>query len=134
MYGNITDMGNYTYNVSDNTIIPQFKIHANFIQNAAFPNNCYWFCTNTGVLAYNKNGLQLNNGEPYFKNYNISFVFKDRENNFWISTINNGLLFVKNIETQLLCKDIEPSKSYTVKNTLYVATNKGNVFNVDLFK
>jgi two-component sensor histidine kinase len=60
------------------------------------------------------------------------FVFKDREGDFWFSTLNNGLLFVKDIDTKLYFKDLSPLKSYLVQNKLYLGTSSGKLYGINL--
>ena len=59
-----------------------------------------WIGTKKGVVVLEENKkVQL-----HFPNYSISGVYKDREGNYWFSTLHQGLLFVPDINTKLLLK------------------------------
>ena len=46
--------------------------------------------------------LATNLAQPFFKGYNISTVYKDRNQNYWFATINNGFSLVPNLHVQFL--------------------------------
>jgi hypothetical protein len=79
------------------TTIRSFQYNE-YITNISFTNDYIWICT--------KNGVYLNNhqlSQPYqhlYKGKNISEVLKDRDGNYWISTTNEGLLFVPSLDNR----------------------------------
>jgi Histidine kinase/Two component regulator propeller len=46
---------------------------------------------------------------PMFIDKNVSSLIKDKEGNFWVSTINNGLMFIPSLSMKI----IEPQKGFT---------------------
>ncbi|UPT67908.1 MAG: hypothetical protein M0D57_04400 [Sphingobacteriales bacterium JAD_PAG50586_3] len=60
------------------------------LQNVVTIDNDVWLCTSIGLYRYTKKLKQLGN-KPYFSNYRISSIIKDREGAYWISTLDNGL-------------------------------------------
>lgn len=71
----------------------EIKPEVNFIQNVSSDNHFLWLNTPNGIFR-NKNFTD--NFEHYFENINISCVFKDDKNQYWIGTQNQGLYFVPN--------------------------------------
>lgn len=60
-----------------------------------------WFCTRTGLVLYENNTVK----QVYFKDCIVSDFFKDMEGNYWITTLNKGILFVPSFNINLLLKD-----------------------------
>jgi hypothetical protein len=118
--------------LKNNNFVHLFKFSIKFIQNTAYADSCYWLCTKKGVYGYNSHNSPLNNGQAYFKSFSISYVFKDRENNFWFSTLDRGIFLVKNSGTKLFFEHLHPLKSCLVLNTLYVSGNHNKVYSIDL--
>ena len=120
------------YRVNEYAILPSFPLSLENIQNASYTNNAFWFCTAHGAYQISETGHIENKGQAYFKDYDISYVFKDRENNYWFSTLNNGLLFVKNLNTRQYFNLINPIKSTLLANDLYVGANEGKLYKINL--
>lgn len=100
-----------------------------FIQNMSFTKDYYWFCTPKGVGISNKNYQPLNNGNPFFEDYNVSYVFQDNEKNYWIGTLNQGILFVPDINTRFITRDgIKPVKLATYQQKLLIATKYNELY------
>jgi len=100
-----------------------------FIQNMSFTKDYYWFCTPKGVAISGKNYQQLNNGKPFFEDYNVSCVFQDNEKNYWIGTLNQGILFVPDINMRFITKDdIKPMKLASYKHKLLIATKYNEIY------
>lgn len=104
-----------------------------------------WFCTNKGVIicTLNKNKLVFQN--HLFSSESITKVIKDKDHNYWFSTLDNGLFIVSNLEVnrQKLPKDflyittmikVGDQIIYGTKRGLIVVknTNTEAFFNVDL--
>lgn len=58
-----------------------------------------WISSMNGVIVMDKNGKFKNR---FLKNKQISSIFKDKNNNIWISTLNDGIYQIKNRALQLL--------------------------------
>ncbi|MBI3520351.1 MAG: histidine kinase [Bacteroidetes bacterium] len=122
----------HCFTILHHTISPTIPIALNNIQSASFTHDSYWFCTANGAYQIDKHGAPVNGTIPYFKDYNISYVYKDRENNFWFSTLNNGLLFVPDLKTTQHFTSINPIKSVLINNDLYVGAGEGKLYKVNL--
>ena len=120
------------YLAGKTAISPSFPLNLENIHNASFTGNSFWFCTTNGAYQVDCDGHVENNGQAYFKDYNISYVFKDRENNFWFSTLNDGLLFVKSLNTRQYFNHIHPIRSALHQNNLYVGASEGKLCKISL--
>lgn len=84
------------YHYSNKLFIKKNVLKGSIIQNLSFVNNKLWLATTSGLFEYN-NAKFIN----YFKDYNISNIFKDSEEKYWISTLTNGLLYIPNFNSIL---------------------------------
>lgn len=98
-----------------------------FIQNSSFIDNQVWICTTNGIF---KNSIPQGNEKPknYFSDYNISSVFKDKDQNYWISTINKGLLLVEDFDSEFVSMDSRPIVLDFLKNNLLISTERDALF------
>ncbi|MBS1636895.1 MAG: histidine kinase [Bacteroidetes bacterium] len=120
------------YQVSETQIKASFSLDFDNIQNASYTGDAFWFCTNNGAYRLSDSGRIENNGNAYFKDYNISYVFRDREDNFWFSTLHDGLLFVKNLNTRQYFRSIQPIRATLFHDHLYVGGSGGELYDVHL--
>ncbi len=109
-----------------NFIKHQLNIPANFIQNTSVTDNSLWFCTPNGVF---KSSPKEN--KTYFKEQNISCVFKDKHQNYWISTLNKGVLFVENFDSNYIELLPKPLTFFLGKNEIFIGTEKDLVYKLD---
>ncbi len=80
-----------------------------------------WLCTTDGAFSTNL-------AQPFFKGYNVSTVYKDRNQNYWFATINNGIFLVPNLHVQFFeSKNIITSLS-AYKNQLLIGTQNEELF------
>lgn len=106
----------------------------NFTQGIMYQGGNYWVCTPEGIWMYKGDGTLLNNGKVLFPGKNISGVCKDREGNYWFSTLNEGLLFVPDIRVRMLSiPNAIPYAVTTGREGLYIATNKNEVYSYEPF-
>lgn len=92
-----------------------------FVQNTSFDGKENWLCTTDGAFSTNLS-------QPFFKGYNISTVYKDRNQNYWFATINNGIFLVPNLHVQFFeSKNIITSLS-AYKNQLLIGTQNEELF------
>ncbi len=120
----------WAYEHINGTETPFFNLkNARFIQACMFTDDNYWFCTTEGVWGFKPNGAAINNNKAFFKRKNISEVYKDREGNYWFGTLNEGILFVPNLNTRLTeIPGSAPSAIVIDEQSIYVATNKNEIF------
>lgn len=62
--------------------------------------NQFWLCTNDGVFLYNDIENTFSNG--FLKGKRVTNIVKDYENNYWISTLDEGLYIVPDISIKSL--------------------------------
>lgn len=92
------------------------ELKGSIIQNLSFVNNKLWLATTSGLFEYDNQKFT-----NYFKEYNISNIFKDAENKFWISTLTNGLLYIPNFNSILWKCNTKPiTLGSTDKETILV--------------
>ncbi len=60
-----------------------------------------WVCSTNGVYRFINGHL---NSEPihYFKNFMITNMIEDYEGNYWMTTLNNGILFIPSFKIKIL--------------------------------
>lgn len=76
------------------------KIQEATIIRAIVKEETIWFCTNKGLFVCNWNGTKLNLLFHYLKENTISKLIQDKNNNYWVSTIGNGIIVLPNIGIQ----------------------------------
>ncbi len=106
-----------------------------FIQNVATNNKKEtWLSTSRGAYCFDENMQPLYNGHCFFQDKNISDVFKDAENNYWFSTIGNGILLVPEINVRLFSNagSISVLSPSNLQEKLLAGTAKNQVLQMDL--
>lgn len=106
----------------------QFNFPVNFIQNLATTPNNIWLCTTKGLLNFNTKTLAY---KHYFSDKNISFLYLDKQNNYWISTINEGVYFVENFNTKVIELPSKPSVLSKSKTELLVGTENEALYSIN---
>lgn len=88
-------ISNTLYSTKNNNYIPILKLDKSqeIINVIEESNNSWWICTRKGVLLYKNGSLS----KPFFEDYIVSSILKDFENNYWLSTLNKGVLFVPSL-------------------------------------
>lgn len=125
------------YKYSNQTFEKEAVLKGNIIQNLSFVDNKLWLATTSGLFEY-KNKSFVN----YYKEINISTIFKDQENKFWISTLTNGLLYIPNFSSILWKCNYKPvtlnSNNYTIsigyENDILSEFNPNNYEEKIIFK
>jgi hypothetical protein len=100
------------------------------IHTVNFIDNLIWISTPSGVYVYSKSGVLQNH---YFKNLSVSGVIKDRQNNYWFTTTNQGIFIVPNLKNKFLFeRDKLPNRIAKIDNQNYlISTKKGELFLVN---
>mgnify|MGYP001947981448 CR=1 FL=1 len=90
--------------------------------------NEFWIGTRNGLYIQKKEGSL----KQHYKNDVISSIAKDTDNNIWITTLNNGIKFIPNLDVMSYTFD-EKKKVNSLKKdgnkNLWIGTNKG-LFNL----
>jgi len=95
-----------------------------------FIDNHFWFCTNDGLFVATLNNTVFTIQQHYLKEETCSKVIKDSNNNYWITTTNNGVFVLPNIAIQKLETD---KKLGLIKNLqkvedhIFFSTSKGAI-------
>lgn len=111
--------------VIDRQISPNIK----FVQGAAYEGKIHWLLTAEGMWGYDTEWKEINNGKPYFPTHNISCILKDREGNYWVGTLDEGILFVPDLNTQLIsAPGFVPNSFYRINGKTYASTKTNQVF------
>ncbi len=101
---------------------------ANFIQNISITANFLWICTPNGVI---KNDLLSNKATTYFPDKNISYVFRDKQHNYWISTLNKGVLYVEDFENNYIDVLPRPLSFSKGENEIFIGTEKNLIYKLN---
>ncbi|UZR96463.1 sensor histidine kinase [Chondrinema litorale] len=95
--------------------------------------NKLWFATNKGVFVYSINkdeSWQLS--AQYFSDEIVSDIFKDIDENYWFTTLNNGIYVMPNIligkYKDILLKESVSSLEAVSKNLVAIGTTEGIVY------
>jgi ligand-binding sensor domain-containing protein len=101
----LKSMGNNVYGITKNTypyIYPLFEnqLPKNLLRPGLFIQAVHtyedeiWICTSTGAYCFDQKFEPKYNGFCFFEGTSISKVMRDREGNYWFSTLNRGLSFL----------------------------------------
>ncbi len=103
---------NYCYFENGKFEEKKFAFLTEFIQNlATTKDDNLWLCTTKGIINFNSKTVKE---KKYFSDKNISFIYLDKQQNYWVSTINEGVLFIENFETKII---EAPSKPNVLTNS-----------------
>lgn len=98
------------------------------IQDVSIINNEIWISTSTGAYCFDTNWQPKYNGMCFFKTNSISKVIKDREGNYWFSTLNKGIIVIPEINTRLYrYKDEAITSLSTDGKNIIIGTVNNNI-------
>lgn len=106
----------------------KLNIATNFIQNTAITDNFIWICTPNGVY---KNDLNTKKSKTYFTDQNISYIFKDKHENYWVSTLNKGVLFIEDFTNNYIDLQPRPHSLALGKNEIFIGSEKDLVYKLN---
>ena len=100
--------------------------------------NEVWFATSSGVWVYELINESFKFKKRFLKNKNITKIVKDSDNNYWFTTLNNGIYVVPNINIESINisgdnKNIS-SLDRINSNSLIFGNTKGNLGFYDVTK
>ncbi len=99
--------------------------------------NELWVATNTGVYVYSYDNHVFKLEKQFLEDYQVTRILKDKDNNFWFTTLTNGVFVMPNIFIEHLNISKENSNISCLDKiddtTLFFGTNKGDVgfYNTD---
>ncbi|WBX75689.1 histidine kinase [Tenacibaculum ovolyticum] len=111
-------------------VLPE-KIQNNVIITFYEQNEELWLCTDGGLFIYELNKGKLIYKRTYFKGKLVSGVLRDRNNNYWITTLRNGIYIIPNLYIERY--DIDDEKmnisamSRIGKDSLIIGSTKGHL-------
>ncbi len=94
-----------------------------------YHDNLVYFSTRNGLMIYDIQNNKFK--ETLFKDEYITASLIDNEKNLWVSTLNNGLFKIPNLELYHLEIDKNIRKLYQLENdgqNLYFSTSEGQLF------
>lgn len=93
----------------------------------------HWAFTPNGVWAYDSAGKNINGTEPFFRSKSISSILKDRDGNYWFGTLNEGILFVPDLNTRLFSTSgFVPNILTVVMEKIYIGTSDNSIYTYDV--
>lgn len=105
-----------------------FNRSPQFIQNSSIVDDELWMASSNGIFRFDKNLNQIQN---YFAEDNISSIYQDNKNHYWISTLNRGLLFIQDFSTKFISLPQKPTVLSLGKRNIFVGTDKDLVYQLD---
>lgn len=113
----------YCYYFQNNQFIKRnLNLKNTIVQNLSWCNNKNWLCTTTGIIEMD---YESGTRREFFNGTNISYIYKTKNNNYWISTLTEGLFYIEDFETQLISSK-ESLTSLCFKNDQLVIGTKND--------
>ncbi len=101
-----------------------------FIQNILYIDKMFWFCCSNGLFIYDKQGRMVGGG-PFFKDISVSSVMKDKNAGYWIGTVTEGALVIRNFDHQVLSlANDRPHRLAVLGDQLVVGTKNGKLISL----
>ena len=124
----VSKFSNYYYTYKENQLSKkEFNNSFDLIQNLAVIDDLPWLCTPKGVVKY-----ENEKATTYFSDFNVSYIFKDKQQNYWISTINSGLLFIQDFKNNFIPLFPKPTFFSLYGNQILVGTENDIIFGLEL--
>lgn len=76
------------------------NIANNLIYETYVINNKIWFGTRTGVWVYEYIGKRFLFKKHFLKDKNVTSIIRDKDNNYWCTTLNTGIYIIPNINIE----------------------------------
>lgn len=126
----INSKSNSTYYSFEDGKFSKKKLNntTNFIQNTAITDNSIWVCTPNGVY---RNEINSSKSKTYFTDQNISYVYKDKQQNYWVSTLNKGVLFIEDFTNNYIDLQPRPQSLALGKNEIFIGSEKDLVYKLN---
>ncbi len=137
IYRNVLHNKNYLFSIKEklftfekDTIIKQVEIDSEIIHLSSIDNDL-WIGSREGLIIKSSSTLKT-----YFKDLAVTYVLKDSQQNYWITSLNNGIRFIPNFnlihhqvsnkheKVNALQKDANSTLWIGTENGLYSLNNK----------
>jgi hypothetical protein len=100
-----------------------------WIHGVTYCNSWYWFFTPNGMWVYDTTGQNINDDMPFFGAHKVSAAIHDRDGNFWIGTLDEGVFLVPDIKTKLIAPPgFVPNIVTVSNNSVFVGTKSNEVY------
>jgi hypothetical protein len=120
------------FQLIDNQVIKQQKNQ--FLHGRTDQADNFWLLTYKGLLGFDGNLKPLYQGEAILPNSAVSNIILDRENNYWITTLNDGVFVIPNKNILLFNRLQADAKNTAVlaiepaeNNEVWVALENGKI-------
>lgn len=118
----------------NNEALEKANANARFIDFLSFNSNDRWYLTYDGLWHYTANSTSSKLHSHILKGNAISWMIKDKEGNYWFSTLKNGVFVMPSENVWIMDKENSPlstsrvSKMQEDKNgNIYLGTGLGNI-------
>lgn len=92
----------------------------------------YWVLSSKGLYLFDS--LFSSNATLYFKGKNISNCIKDRQGNFWITTTNEGMFLISNMQNKSFdWSNYFPTQIEKINDKILLSNTKGAIFQFDKY-
>jgi sensor histidine kinase YesM len=105
-----------------------FNNTTEFIQNISVTNKYTWLCTPNGINRYD---IEKGIGKKFFTALNISYLYKDRQDNYWVSTLNNGLMFIRDFDNNFIPIYPRPTIMSQLGERIIIGTENESIYSFD---
>lgn len=99
-----------------------------FIQGCNIMGEQLWVYTSNGILIYKFHNNSLSYSNQVFENKNLSNGMIDQQGNYWITTLNEGIMLIPSLQNKVYSlKGYVPSKLISTPNGFIVSTQTGSL-------
>jgi len=122
----------YIFNQNLKFVRPIGASEPGLIQGSTFIDNKIWLYGSSSTCIYSLNEQRAESPSVMFKNKSVSGLIKDRQNNYWISTTDEGIYLVPDLNTKVYAfPNFIPNKIFETKVGFYLATKKNELITCD---
>ncbi len=108
--------------------------HPEFIQYSHYLDQRVWIHTTDGSYAYTLDHDAPNSVDSFFRGKNISGMFRDRQGNYWFTTIGEGVFIVPDLQNRVyLFRDNPPARMIPSGKGFLIGTQNGYLVKTDRF-
>lgn len=108
-----------------------------FVQDVTVIDDLLWISTSSGAWCFGLDMKPAFGGHCFFEGRSITKILKDREGNYWFGTLDNGILFVPDINNRLYTYHNEKFTTLHLAadgQKMYVGTSSNRILQFDIFK
>jgi len=122
------------YEVSGGTAAAKITPHGfKYIHAVDYCDGLYWLFSPNGVWVYDSAGNNIHANLPFFPSQSVSSVLKDKEGNYWLGTLDNGILFVPDLKVKLIAYEgFSPNVLTIFGGIAYIGTKDNIIYTYDL--